>query len=289
MYEVSLQPVSSKSLVIDLLSTMPRHHPVAVGALVRAAALFGVGENSMRVTLARLRSRGLIESDQRGFYRLSRAALAVNREVRAWPSIDSEVVPWDGSFVAVDTSHLPKRDRKASRTRNRALRLLGFESLSPALKIRPNNLRGGPERCRERLAGLGFSPAPLVVTITELDLETNCSALGLWNVEALHARYETTRVTLEGSLSRLPTLSREAAMVESFRIGGEAVRQIVLDPLLPEEIVNAEARRAMFDAMRTYDRAGRDYWKQWTGTTVEPERSPVDMGRLEPSPNTIRT
>lgn len=289
MYETQLQSVSSKSLVIDLLSTMPPHHPVAVGALVRAAALFGIGENSMRVTLARLRSRGLVESDQRGFYRLSQAALPVNREVRAWPSIDSEVVQWDGSFVAVDMSNLPKRDRKANRTRNRALRLLGFESLSPALQIRPNNLRGGAERCRKRLAGLGFNPTPLVITIAELDPETNRRAVGLWDVEELHERYETTRAALEGSLSRLPALSNQAAMAESFQIGGEAVRQIVLDPLLPEEIVNAHARRAMFAAMRTYDRTGRDYWKQWAGTSVELEHSPVDMGRLEPSADAIRT
>ena len=61
--------VSAKSVAIDLLSTMPPRYPVAVGALVRAAAALGIGENSMRVALARLRARGLVESDERGLYR----------------------------------------------------------------------------------------------------------------------------------------------------------------------------------------------------------------------------
>jgi len=102
--------VSAKSLVIDLLSTMPPHHPVAVAALVRAAAVFGIGENAMRVTLARLRSRGMVESDQRGLYRLSRAALPVNREVRTWSTIETNVLSWDGSFIGIDTSGLSSRD-----------------------------------------------------------------------------------------------------------------------------------------------------------------------------------
>jgi hypothetical protein len=32
--------------------------------------------------------------------------------------------------------------------------------------------------------------------------------------------------------------------------------------------------------MRRYDGIGRDYWKQWAGDSVEPERSPIDIGSL---------
>ena len=55
-------------------------------------------------------------------------------------------------------------------------------------------------------------------------------------------------------------------MAESFRVGGDAVRQIVLDPLLPDPIVDVDARRALVAAMRRYDRIGRSCWKAWAST-----------------------
>jgi phenylacetic acid degradation operon negative regulatory protein len=49
-------------------------------------------------------------------------------------------------------------------------------------------------------------------------------------------------------------------MAESFLLGGRAIREIVLDPLLPEPLVPATERAALVGAMRRYDRAGRAAW-----------------------------
>lgn len=287
MYPKQAKPVSAKTLVIDLLSTMPARHPVPVGALVRAAALFGIGENSMRVALARLRSRGSIESDTRGFYRLSRKAQPVNRKVRSWPTLEQGVCDWDGSYLAVETSGLPRRDRRGAKVRDRALRLLGFERLSPALMVRPNNLVGGATTCRERLVELGFAPTPVLFQLNDLDPKLEQRARNLWATADLEARYAETRANLERSTARLPERSLDEAMAESFQIGGEAVRQLVLDPLLPKEIIDTAARSALVEAMRQYDRVGREAWKQWAGASVELERSPVDMGTLDSVPSEV--
>ena len=48
-------------------------------------------------------------------------------------------------------------------------------------------------------------------------------------------------------------------------MGGAAIRQIVLDPLLPEPIVVAKDRAALLDAMLRYDRIGRRIWAGWLG------------------------
>ncbi len=69
-------------------------------------------------------------------------------------------------------------------------------------------------------------------------------------------------------------------MSESFRLGGEAVRQIVLDPLLPEPIVDVSARRALVEAMQRYDQIGRHYWKAWAGESVALQQSPAAIGGL---------
>lgn len=46
-------------------------------------------------------------------------------------------------------------------------------------------------------------------------------------------------------------------MVESFTLGGQVIRQIVLDPLLPPPLVPAGELSALVRAMRAYDGAGR--------------------------------
>ncbi len=272
--------LSAKSLAIDLLSTMPPRYPVAVGALVRGAAVLGIGENSMRVALARLRARGLVESDERGLYRLSSFAEPVNRRVRSWRSIEQSVSQWAGSWLALEMSGLPRGDRKRSRLRLRALRLLGFEALTPALQIRPDNLEDGVGDIRERLMTLGYAPAPTLFKLSDLDSDLEARARSLWDVSALESGYRTSREQLLKSIARLPSLSKTEAMAETFRLGGEAVRRIVLDPLLPESIVDIRARRALVNAMRRYDRIGREYWKAWTGESIALERSPAAVGGL---------
>ncbi len=273
--------ISAKRVVIDLLSTMPPRLAVSVAALVRGAAVLGIAENSVRVALARLRARGLVESDQRGLYRLSRAAEPVNRQVRSWRSVLEEVVDWDGSWIGVEESALPRADRKAARRRSRALRLLGFEALSPALRVRPNNLRGGVEALRERLAALGYSPRPFVFEIASLDRDADDRARALWDTRTLEADYASIREGLEKSAARIPSLSIGEAMAETFVLGGEAVRSIVLDPLLPEPIVDVDARRALVEAMQRYDRIGRACWKGWAGESIGLALSPADAGGLE--------
>ena len=270
--------LTAKSLVLDLLSTMPPRYPVRVGTLVEAAGIFGIGENSLRVALARLRARGLVESDERGLYRMGAAARAVNRQVRSWRHVEEEVCDWDGSWVAVHDGS--PGDRGAAKRRATALRLAGFRSLTAPLLVRPNNRVGGIGAARKRLASLGLGEGALVFELSELDEKSDRRARGLWDPAELERGYDATCATLESSAGRLASLPQEAAMAEAFRLGGEAVRQIVLDPLLPAPIVDTDKRHALVEAMRRYDVVGRHYWKGWAGEAVELEQSPGDGSGL---------
>jgi phenylacetic acid degradation operon negative regulatory protein len=49
-------------------------------------------------------------------------------------------------------------------------------------------------------------------------------------------------------------------MVESFIVGGSMIRQLVHDPLLPDELLSSDDRRALIEAMREYDKLGRACW-----------------------------
>ncbi len=252
-----MQP-TARSLVLDLLSTL-RRGTMPVGALVAAGEHFGLSENAVRVALARLFAAGRVERDERGRYRLGSAAAPVAERVRGWRSAEAPTRRWSGGWLAVHPTRPPGRGR-ARREHERALRLLGFRGLEPGLRLRPDNLRAALPELRETLAALGLGPGALVFELRDLDARAEARARGLWEVAALRAGYRRSLEELAASERRLGTLSEARAMVESFRVGGRVIRQLVLDPLLPDEILPGGERAALVDALRRYDRAGRDCW-----------------------------
>ncbi|HZP42919.1 MAG TPA: PaaX family transcriptional regulator [Candidatus Binatia bacterium] len=249
-----------KSLILDLLSSL-RGRPMPVRALVAAADVFGISPESIRVALVRLCGAGTVERNERGHYRLAAAAAPVQRHVAAWTRTEERIVPWRGGWIGVHTAGAAGADRARGRRRDRALHFLGFRRLAAHLFVRPDNLKGGVPAVRDELRALGLDAGAVVFGITGLDPATDARARGLWDAAALRRGYRATCAALARSAARLAQLPEREAMVESFVLGGRAIRQLVLDPLLPEPIVPARERAALVDAMRAYDRLGRARWR----------------------------
>jgi len=268
---------TAKSLILDLLSTL-RGAAMPVRALVRAGALFGIAENGIRVELARLIGRGLVARDERGSYRMAEGAESVQSRVVSWSRIEERMVPWAAGWNGVHTAALPRSDRRAVRRRARAFAFLGFRELETGLWIRPDNLSGGVPEVRRQLDALGLDRAAIVFALGALDPATEARARGLWDVAALRAGYRATRDAILASERRMPRLAPEDAMVESFVLGGRAIRQLVLDPLLPEPILPTTERQALVQAMRRYDKLGRACWRRFMSEHgALGRRSPVDL------------
>ena len=256
-------PPRAGSLVLDLLSTL-RRGSMPVRALVETGGLFGIGSNSVRVALARLLARGLVERDERGRYRLGSAAEAIEHQVTSWRRLGEKTRSWDGGWIAALGASSPGGARRSGRrSSGPALRFLGFRPLAPMLSVRPDNLVGGVSGVRTTLVGLGLCSDILVASLRELDPDTERRARGLWEGHALEAGYREACQALEESAARLPSLGARGAMVESFLWGGWAIRQLALDPLLPEEICPAAGRSALLEAMRRYDQIGRAAWAEF--------------------------
>jgi phenylacetic acid degradation operon negative regulatory protein len=248
-----------------------------VRVLVRAGELFGISENNVRVALARLVRAGRVERDERGQYRLGEAARALNRRVTSWANVEDRLRSWSGGWVAALTGAPPRGDRRALRASERALRLLGFRTLEPGVEIRPDNLAGGVADLRESLAELGLHPNAAVVGLGELDAERDARARTVWDGASLVEGHRQARHAVEASAERLGDLEVEQAMVESFRVGGAALRTIVLDPLLPDALVPGDERRALVAAMKDYDRMGREAWRGFLSSHgVVQLRAPLD-------------
>lgn len=232
-----------------------------VRALVAAASLFGIGENSLRVALARLLAGAMLERDERGEYRLGRRAAAVQQQVRSWRRIEDRVRTWNGGWIGVHTGALRRESRSTLERRRRALRFLGFRELVAGLEVRPDNLSASLEALHRELAALGLPSAAPVFSMARIDADRAAAARALWDGDALVADYRRSRAELASSEARLPELSERESMVESFLLGGRVIRQIVLDPLLPEPIVPAAERRELVAAMRRYDKLGHACWR----------------------------
>jgi phenylacetic acid degradation operon negative regulatory protein len=262
---------SARSFLLDLLSTL-RRGAMPVRALVEAAALFDIAEGSVRVALTRLLAQGLVERDERGSYRLGRNAEPVRNRVAAWRDLPSQLRAWSGAWIGV---------AGAARGGDRALGLLGFRALTKAIAVRPDNLAGGIDRVRDDLAALGLAPGALVCELRELDPVSEARARTLWDDDGLVGRYRRHCREIETSARRLRARSAEQAMVESFRVGGAALRTLAKDPLLPEPIVPARERDALVAAMREYDALGRSSWSAFLARHgVAHRTAPVDSRAL---------
>lgn len=251
-----------------ILNMMVAAGDVPFGArnAVDACALFGVAENSARVTLARLSTEGLIESSGRGMYQLTEHAHRFAADALGWRDAMKRLKAWKGDWVAVHASELKRSDRSALRQRERAIELNGLRELNKDLYLRPNNLKGGVEGVRQRLYKLGLEEQAAVFVLSQLDPDREARAKGLWQSLALTRRYQETAQALEKWLDRADKLEPDVAARESFVIGDKAIRQMVFDPLLPDDLVDAGARQAFFDVLLRYDLAGRKIWQQLYGS-----------------------
>ena len=248
-----------RSLALDLLSSL-RGGSMPVAALVDAAVLFGIEPNAQRVAVARLLAARQIERDQPGRYRIGAAAAPVDRRVLGWRRAEEATARWQGGFWLVHAGALPPARDGRRRRREQALRLLGFAALAPRLAARPDNLRADLPWLRSELDLLGLERDALLVRASELDPEAAARAGRMWSRDELAQGYRRSLVALAASEARLPRLPEAKAMVESFLLGGRVIRQLVLDPLLPEPLAPEALRRELAQAMRRYDRLGRRAW-----------------------------
>ena len=250
--------------MLELLSASETHESAAA-TLIPACAVLGLGENNVRVTLARLVAAGTLELTGRGQYRLGRAAQAMTRQVTSWRDLEKQVRRWDGGWAAVHLGELSRADRSALRRRDRALRLLGFRSLARGLEVRPDNLDGGVAALRDRLYALGVEDSALVLRADALDPATDARARGLCTAERLSApSADTTARIARGGVAVAGPEPRAAAR-EAFFFGGDVLRAILFDPRLPEPLVDVAARRAMVETAKRLDATGRRLWARLFG------------------------
>lgn len=258
-----------KNLVLDLLLAVD-DASLAVRDAVCAAALFGISENHLRVTLARLGAAQLVETTERGAYRLGPAAKGLAHDVATWRTTEQRLRPWQGDYVAVHCAALSRSVRPALRQRQRALQMLGFRELQRDFYVRPNNVERDVGAIRQRLYALGLGQQAVVFLASAFDPATETQVRALWDGAALNAQYQSQREHLLAWLAQADQLDTAQAARESFFVGGQAIRHIVYDPFLPEPLVDVAQRHAFIDTVQRFDAAGRAIWSRFFQSLSQP-------------------
>lgn len=257
---MTLRP-NARHFILDLL--LASHgQPLTAREAVAACELFGIRENNVRVALARLSAEGLVVAAGRGSYELGPHARDLAGEVAGWRHVDQRLRPWSGAYVVVHVSVLGRSDRAALRRRERALAMLGFRELERGLFIRPDNIEQDLNALRQRLHTLGLETAATVFLASHFDAAREQGIHHCWDSAALNASYADGTRRLREWMQGADQLEADVAARESFLLGGQAIRQVVFDPLLPEPFVDTALRDEFFTTVRRFDALGHAIWQQ---------------------------
>lgn len=249
---------TAKKLILGLLLAR-EGAALSVSEAVSACALFDLTENNVRVTLARLRSEGLIESSERGSYHFGPAGRDLAEQVYTWHDAEQRLRDWGGGYIVASVAALGRSDRRAMRRRERALALLGMRELERGLYLRPDNLEPGVAGVRRRLRLLGLDTEAPVFSASDFGAAESQIA-GLWDVPVLERRYREGRQRLQHWLDNRDALDPDTAARESYLLGGAAIRELVYDPWLPGAWIDVDARRDYLMTVQRFDAAGKAVW-----------------------------
>ena len=256
------RPLSARELILTLMDSSTSE---SLGArfFVAAGELFQMDPGGIRVALARLVQDGSLSAYQRGRYRLASRAGTLHQLVRSWSKIEASLGAWHGGWLTIFVGHLARADKTRVRSNERALHLYGFAPAQTGLWIRPDNLLLPLADLREALLHLGLSEASWLARVSEFEPAGFPDAAEMWNIMALEKLYQANIDALAASGESLARQDANAAARETLLLGRQITRDILLDPLLPDQLIDGDLRRRMISAMHDYDRIGKAFWRSF--------------------------
>ena len=97
----------------------------------------------------------------------------------------------------------------------------------------------------------------------QLSADQERRARALWDGPSLEQTYSKLHGELTVSMRRLEELPLNDSVREVFLLGREGIRQVVLDPLLPEPLVDEDKRSSMVSVLQNYCDLGLNLWARF--------------------------
>jgi len=252
-------PFSARELVLSLIDSTTR--PVlSIHRLIAAGSLYDIDPGAMRVAVTRLVREQVLEQRDRGSYGVGPEGQPMHKTVRAWYRVEEELKPWTGEWIAAFAGHLKRTNKKQVRIRDRALKLRGFSAFDPGLWVRPDNLKSSLDETCAHLISLGLDEDVVLMKATDLATQQDAFFRQLWDIEELERLYQSHVDALARSTKIVDTLPLEQAARDCLALGKMITRDILMDPLLPSELIDTELRTRMIGDMFAYDRMAKGLW-----------------------------
>jgi phenylacetic acid degradation operon negative regulatory protein len=254
--------LSARELILALTDSS-NAATLSASYYIAAGSLFDMDSGSIRVALARLVKDSALSTAGRGLYQRDNRDGELHSMVRHWANVEENLISWSGTWLGASVGHLNRGNRTRVRSWERALRLLGFAAYEPDLWLRPANLRASVAELRERMLELGFPNDGLLMEISSLAPAEQWQPEALWPISDLELGYQNNLDQLRDSTTQLKTMDSENSARETLLVGRAVTRAILLDPLLPEQLINIKLRRQMIVSMQHYDHLGKAIWRNF--------------------------
>ncbi|MAZ86133.1 MAG: hypothetical protein CL693_00605 [Cellvibrionaceae bacterium] len=252
--------VSPKNLLLGVLSK-GESKTIPISMITHIGELFGFSSNAMRVNVTRLLSSGALEQDERGYYRVKHTDNLVSKLIERWHIGEDRRTPWDQTWLMVCLPH--KKSVASNKDTVKALSYLGFKPSDEFLWVRPHNLTYSHQTTWDYLLQLGLTEQAQLFTVTETEprLEAHWRR-NLWPINRLQKNYKALLNDLNKSQKALKKMGQDQALVESFVLGSKVVNTLAIDALLPDELMDNQHRHHLTEAMKEYDRLGKEIWDE---------------------------
>ncbi|NLA37523.1 MAG: hypothetical protein GX868_17800, partial [Actinobacteria bacterium] len=229
--------------------------------LLSTTALFGIAEGTARTALSRMTAAGEVESLGEGYRILASDLLA--RQGRQLAGRAGATTEWTGAWRQVIVGVGERRSAAERATARTTLIAARYGELREGVWLRPDNL-AAPARdlaapppdlaapasnLAEQLGG-----DALVGRLDELDTDPAQLVARLWDLGAWAATARQLIDLMEPLAVRLEA-SDHTALADGFVVNAAVLRQLVIDPLLPHELVGAGWPGT--DLRRRYERFDR--------------------------------
>ena len=258
------EPPSARTLILDLMDT-GEPTDFSVRELVRAGAAFGIEPTGIRTALSRLATEGGVRPIERGRYTIGARGEPLQQRILGWRTVLDRRRDWHGDWLLAIAGPQERADRTAWRRTMRALGLEGFAEAEINVWARPDNLAGGAEGMRQRLAELEAAPSLLVIQARNLDTARSIRFRMLWRCEEIRDAHRRLADLLDRSAAMIGEKDLPAAAAETLLLGRQAIRAIMRDPLLPDALCPGDGLSRLIASMNRYDRIGKRIWRNYLG------------------------
>ncbi|MFC5432886.1 PaaX family transcriptional regulator [Microbacterium suwonense] len=229
--DIDARPGSATSLLRTVIGLYlrPLGERISSSALVRLAGDLGIPADRARTAITRLKQRGLLLADDRG-YILNPAAIGMlergDRRIFAVRTMH----PGDEWMLVSAT--IPETRRDLRHQLRRRLQFLGAGAVSAGLWILPGHLDAEVEELLEELGARGS--ATLFRTSDPRPAEPLADAVARWwDLGALRAEHERFLASVDGLDPSMP-FAAYVRLIDSWRV------LPYIDPGLPHELLPAD-------------------------------------------------